>query len=118
MGYTSFSSFFSYFLLCTSFFSCICLFFSHKLHINLFVRVFIPYRSLFSFFLVHKYFFYKYISHISYFIFHIIMFGSGKCFKKDCGCQKFWQKLDSDANMCGCEHHEAFHEQVVIYFFF
>ncbi|POG58428.1 hypothetical protein GLOIN_2v1885837 [Rhizophagus irregularis DAOM 181602=DAOM 197198] len=40
------------------------------------------------------------------------MFGKGKCFKKDCGCQKFWQKPDaSDANMCGCDHHEAFHEQ-------
>ncbi|GES72833.1 hypothetical protein GLOIN_2v1885837 [Rhizophagus clarus] len=39
------------------------------------------------------------------------MFGSGKCFKKDCGCQKFWQKPDSDVNICGCEHHEAFHEQ-------
>jgi hypothetical protein len=47
------------------------------------------------------------------------MFGSGKCYKKDCGCQKFWQKPDSlEVNICGCDHHEAFHEQVIVLFFF
>ncbi|GBC02775.1 hypothetical protein RclHR1_04810006 [Rhizophagus clarus] len=43
---------------------------------------------------------------------NIFFLFSQKCgFKKDCGCQKFWQKPDSDANICGCEHHETFHEQ-------
>jgi hypothetical protein len=46
-------------------------------------------------------------------------FGSGKCFKKDCGCQKFWKDpLVSDPKLCGCEHNEAYHEQVITSLFF
>ena len=43
------------------------------------------------------------------------LFGSGKCCKKDCGCQKFWKHPESlDPIICGCEHNEAFHVQVII----
>ena len=46
------------------------------------------------------------------------LFGSGKCCKKDCGCQKFWKHPESlDPMVCGCEHNEAFHVQVIINYF-
>jgi len=45
------------------------------------------------------------------------LFGLGKCCKKDCGCQKFWKHPESlDPMVCGCEHNEAFHVQVIITF--